>query len=107
MLEPTLVVAIAAASAKLGAGMDTNLADAIVEASAEPAVNRKPAPPASDVARGSSGAPAMTFKASRRDVSVARIMAFGSSRKMGREQRKIGRPAREDRGKALAIPREP
>src|SRR5215813_2091518 len=84
MLEPTLVVAIAAASARLGAGMETKLADAMLAAAADSAVKRKLAPPASEVASGSNGAPAMTFRASRRDVSTARVMAFGSSRNAAR-----------------------
>jgi hypothetical protein len=81
MLDPTVVVAIAAAFARLGAAIETKLAEATAAAAAAvSAPNRKVAPPARDVARGSKGAPAMTFRASRRDVSVALIMAFGSSR---------------------------
>ena len=93
MLDPTVVVAIAAAFARLGAGIEMKLAEAIGGAAAAAFMpNRKVVPPASDVARGNKGAPAMTFRASRRVVSIARVMTFGSSRNGARNNGKSGLP---------------
>src|SRR5690349_3218834 len=98
MLEPTVVVAIAAASARPGAGIETKLAEAMLAAAAKSAVNKKLTPPASPLARGSSGAPAMTFRASRRVVSMARVMALESSRNWNVYCEIVARRCRETHG---------
>jgi hypothetical protein len=76
-------------------------------ATAESMPNRKVAPPVSDVARGSKGAPAITFRALRRVVSMALVMAFGSSRNEARNNGKIGLSVRGNRGQVSAIPHRP
>src|SRR5437867_2038754 len=98
MLDLTVVVAMAAASARLGAGIETKLAEATAgAASAWSMPNRKAVPPASEVARGSNGAPAITFRASRREVLIARIMRLAPHNRMMERQKSACSSPRESR----------
>src|SRR5512133_2936857 len=98
MTEPTLVVAMAAALASVGAAMEEKLTPLKLADAAKGAATASSPPPQADSsrlpakvdARGSMGAPAKSCRARRRDKAAAGFIRFRSGQNRLRTTKSAG-----------------